>query len=208
MAYVYRYIDIQKKECIYVGIVKKSKDGAYDPLIQRHNQHKYNDAWYKEHGGIGNVAMQFIETESIGDADILETVYINFYSQTGQLYNKDKADGGGIHIVDCEAIIKEYEPLWFPFGIRQKWFSGTGAGIEMIESISAVFIDAEKLAIQLVDKKIRTYATEKDSFTEEGIRILAETVKTRLIEDLNEIRLADALIKGSPFLRETENGID
>lgn len=91
MGYLYRYIDIDKEEVIYVGKVMGMKDVGFDPLTRRHEQHKRDD-WYKTTGE-HNIVMQYIEC-SASDADILETWLINFYAPTGQLYNKEKADWG------------------------------------------------------------------------------------------------------------------
>ena len=92
MPYVYRYIDMTKQEVCYVGKVTRVKDVGYDPLRNRHEQHK-RESWYREIGD-SNICMQFIETKSHTDADIMETWLINFYCQTGQLVNKGKTEWG------------------------------------------------------------------------------------------------------------------
>jgi hypothetical protein len=89
MAFIYRYIDVKKRETIYVGKVKGEKDVFNDPLRRRHEQHK-KDAWYNPN----SVIMQYIECESHTDVDILETWLINYYDKTGQLVNKGKSGWG------------------------------------------------------------------------------------------------------------------
>ena len=90
MAYVYRYINLESREVIYIGKVKGTRDNWCDPLRARHEQHMRED-WYKENAE--NIIMQFIEIESHADADILETWLISKYG-TGQLLNKAKTGWG------------------------------------------------------------------------------------------------------------------
>ena len=92
MCYVYRYIDINRKEVVYIGKVTKDPDIGYDPLLNRHKQHK-NDEWYKNIGS-DYLVMQYIELENQCDADILETYLISIYDGTGQLANKAKTGWG------------------------------------------------------------------------------------------------------------------
>lgn len=89
MPYIYRYIDLDKGEVIYVGKVTKYKDVGYDPLRKRHEQHTRED-WYKDRE---NVLMQYVEVDSHCDADILETWLINYYDSE-QLLNSAKKDWG------------------------------------------------------------------------------------------------------------------
>lgn len=89
--YVYRYINLKKMETVYVGKVTRYKDVGYNPLRQRHNQHKGDD-WYKDIGE-ENLLLQYIELPSHADADILETWLINYYPK-GQLANKAKTNWG------------------------------------------------------------------------------------------------------------------
>lgn len=91
MAYVYRYIDFSKKEVVYIGKVTKEPDLGYDPLRNRHRQHK-GESWYKEIGD-ENLLLQYFEC-SHTDADILETWLINYYCETGQLVNISKMNWG------------------------------------------------------------------------------------------------------------------
>lgn len=91
MAYVYRYINLEKKEVCYIGKVTKDRDIGYEPLFNRHRQHK-TEEWYKEIGD-KNLLLQYFEC-SHTDADILETWLINYYCPTGQLVNISKANWG------------------------------------------------------------------------------------------------------------------
>ena len=91
MAYIYRYIDLEKREVCYIGKVTKDKTDTVDPLSNRHRQHK-GENWYKEIGD-ENILLQYIEC-SHTDADILETWLINYYGVTGQLVNMAKMNWG------------------------------------------------------------------------------------------------------------------
>ena len=90
MPYVYRYIDLDKCEVVYIGKVTKYKDFCTDPLLARHKQHT-REEWYK--GAEQNIVMQFVEVDSNTDADIFETWLISYYD-TGQLVNKAKTEWG------------------------------------------------------------------------------------------------------------------
>ena len=65
MAFVYRYIDLNAQEVVYIGKVTKGGDLDQDPLLRRHQQHTRED-WYKKNAD--NLVMQFIEVESHADA--------------------------------------------------------------------------------------------------------------------------------------------
>lgn len=91
MPYVYRYIDMNKDEVVYVGKVTKEKQDEYDPLKNRHLQHK-REEWYKEIG-FKDLCMQYIEVASPVDADIYESFLISYYN-TDQLVNKAKTGWG------------------------------------------------------------------------------------------------------------------
>ena len=91
MAYVYRYINLEKKEVVYIGKVTKEQDIGFDPLLNRHRQHR-GEQWYKEIGD-DNLLLQYFEC-SHTDADILETWLINYYCETGQLINISKTNWG------------------------------------------------------------------------------------------------------------------
>jgi len=91
MAYIYRYINLEKKEVVYIGKVTKEPALGCDPLLNRHRQHR-GEAWYKEIGD-ENLLLQYIEC-SHTDADILETWLINYYCSTGQLVNISKMNWG------------------------------------------------------------------------------------------------------------------
>lgn len=94
MPYVYRYIDLEKEEVVYVGKVTTYYDTdilAKDGLLSRHSQHQ-RESWYKEIGD-DNLMLQYIQLGSHTDADIYETWLISFYD-TGQLVNKAKTNWG------------------------------------------------------------------------------------------------------------------
>ena len=91
MPYVYRYIDMTKEEVCYIGKITKYKDVGYDPLVNRHEQHR-REEWYKAIGD-ENCILQYIEIDNHTDADILETWLIQYYDN-GQLYNKSKTGWG------------------------------------------------------------------------------------------------------------------
>lgn len=95
MAYVYRYINLKAKEVVYIGKVTKDHDVGFDPLLNRHRQHRGED-WYKEIGD-ENLLLQYFEC-SHTDADILETWLINYYCPTGQLVNISKMNWGKSNI--------------------------------------------------------------------------------------------------------------
>lgn len=99
MAFVYRYIDLNAQEVVYIGKVTKGGDIDPDPLLRRHQQHTRED-WYKKNAD--NLVMQFIEVESHADADILETWLISKYG-TGQLVNVSKT-GWGESKIDMWAL--------------------------------------------------------------------------------------------------------
>lgn len=107
MPYIYRYIDLEKEEVVYIGKVTKFNDVGYDPLRNRHEQHCRED-WYKNND---NLVMQFIELKNQCDADILETWLINFYD-TGQLLNKAKC-GWGRSNIDMWPIVSNQ---WRTYG--------------------------------------------------------------------------------------------
>ena len=105
MPYIYRYIDLEKQETIYVGKVTGFKDMWNDPLTRRHRQHE-RDEWYKANPD--NIIMQFIEINSNTDADILETWLINFYDSE-QLYNKSKTKMGKSALNLYESIFGRWQ---------------------------------------------------------------------------------------------------
>ena len=95
MPYVYRYIDMNRKEVVYVGKVTTYYDMdatcVNDGLVKRHAQHQRED-WYKSIGD-ENLLLQYIQLKSHVDADIAETWLISYYD-TGQLFNKSKTGWG------------------------------------------------------------------------------------------------------------------
>ena len=90
MAFIYRYIELEAQEVVYIGKVKSGNHKDMYPLQRRHEQHK-RAPWYKKNAD--NLVMQFIETKSHADADILETWLISQYA-TGQLANISKTGWG------------------------------------------------------------------------------------------------------------------
>lgn len=85
MSYVYRYIDLDKEEVVYIG---KVNGDELDCLTRRHEQHK-RDSWYT-----GSTIMQFKRLQTPADADIAETYLISMYAHTGQLANRAKTGWG------------------------------------------------------------------------------------------------------------------
>ena len=101
MPFVYRYIDLDKEEVVYIGKVTKGDlFNDFIPLQNRHEQHK-REEWYKN--ASDSMVMQYIETETHADADILETWLISYYD-TGQLVNKAKT-GWGKPMFDLSSVV-------------------------------------------------------------------------------------------------------
>lgn len=108
MAYVYRYINLDAREVVYIG---KVKGDEFENLIRRHKQHKRED-WYKENKN--NIIMQYAEVPTAADADILETIEIAYYADTNQLINKDKTSWGSPQLfLDGAGIL---ESRWRTYG--------------------------------------------------------------------------------------------
>ena len=101
VAFVYRYIDLEAQEVVYIGKVTKGCDADYNPLRRRHEQHM-REEWYTRNAD--NLVMQFIEVGSHADADILETWLISKYG-TGQLVNISKS-GWGESRIDMWALTR------------------------------------------------------------------------------------------------------
>lgn len=125
MPYVYRYIDIKAEEVIYVGKVTGHKDMYNDPLLKRHEQH-CREGWYRDRAD--DIIMQYIETKSHVDADMLESWLISYYD-TGQLINKAKT-GWGKSDIDLSSLF---------FGHWITWNRGSNGTRE------AVFAEMERL---------------------------------------------------------------
>lgn len=118
MPYVYRYIDMNTHECVYVGKVKSDADIGLDPLARRHDQHKRED-WYKEIGD-ENLLMQYIHVPTHADADILETFFISAYEGTGQLKNKAKTGWGRATVSVWKPTIEWSNYLTRPY-LQETW---------------------------------------------------------------------------------------
>ncbi len=85
MSFVYRYIDLDKEEVVYIG---KVNGDELDCLTRRHEQHK-RDSWYND-----STIMQFKRLRTPADADMAETYLISYYAHTGQLANIAKTSWG------------------------------------------------------------------------------------------------------------------
>ena len=128
MPFIYRYIDLQKEEVVYVGKVTTYHDQDFmhphNGIDERHNQHK-RDTWYMESDGDNNLLLQYIQLKTHTDADILETWLIQYYD-TGQLFNKAKL-GWGFPNIDLSSEVfgkwKDYkdELLYLDDMIRKKF---------------------------------------------------------------------------------------
>ena len=138
MAYVYRYIDLTKREVCYIGKVSGRKADGYDPLENRHKQHTYEE-WYKKIGE-KNIIMQYLEIETPADADIIETWLISKYANTGQLYNKGKATWGESRIkLDFIGISESQE--WEIFG----WSLSKGFALQ--EAFNTFLFSADRYSV-------------------------------------------------------------
>lgn len=159
MAYVYRYIDMNKRECVYIGKVMGDADIYVNPLERRHEQHKRDD-WYKEIGD-ENLLLQFTRVPTHADADILETYLISQYEDTGQLKNKAKVGWGKSCVVST--IIKWENYL--PYDQLDSWICDKLHSVARIISKSFEFQslnDAEKRSI---DEVRNIFSTIKKSET-------------------------------------------
>lgn len=107
MAFVYRYIDIDKNKVAYIG--KVTGEAENNALTKRHKQHKSTDYWYGEHGGDENLMLQFIELPSAADADIYETILISKGDQE-YLENRAKTGWG-----DVSFNLNIPEQDWIPY---------------------------------------------------------------------------------------------
>ena len=156
MAYVYRYIDIIKEEVVYVGKVTKNKNENYDPLTNRHNQHK-RDEWYKSNPN--NIAMQYIENLSPVDADILESWLISYYD-TDQLANKGKT-GWGKSDLDLSKFC-DYQ--WKNYGnftrTKQEIFSMVYSMVDRLINLSDGLRFNLNYALTILNNEIRELSQE------------------------------------------------
>jgi len=120
--YVYRYIDLRKKETIYIGYVQKCVSdigvNEIDKLIRRHKQHVNEDTWFnkkKKH----DYLMQYIRFESSCDAKIMESWLINQYEDTGQLENVAET-GCANSVLNLSNQFKDLKwSNYMPFDIKQ-----------------------------------------------------------------------------------------
>ena len=181
MSYVYRYVDAEKGECIYVGKVNGCNDIGVDPLSRRHNQHKRDD-WYKDHGGAENVFMEICEFEPQAEADIFETAMIAFYSETGQLEKKAKL-WGKQNIVDVQ------KQTWIPYG--SKWAKVAGE-----DPIDYLVEETTRKAKEYINRAFY----EKDvDITTIGL-VVADKV-TEALRDYKTAHLAFISSRKAPYLR-------
>lgn len=176
MPYVYRYIDIKQMEVVYIG---KVSGFSLDNLGSRHAAHQ-REQWYKDMGS-ANVLLQYIETESHADADILETYLISRYAHTGQLFNKAKADWGKSSI------------NWFP-GINAVWHDYDTSLTMGGYSVASATQDFARTVAGLSDSD-RSYA-ETQGLIEKEAQKFAERVIGQAAKD----KTATALSTASRYL--------
>lgn len=181
MSYVYRYVDAEKGECIYVGKVNGCKDFGCDPLSSRHGQHKRDD-WYKKHGGSENVFMEYCELETAAEADMVETAMIAFYSETGQLENKAKIWGK-------QSILDISKLLWIPYG--SKWSSQM-----KIDPIEFLVSETTKKAKEYID-----WAFNKKNYDINTIGLVVADKVTEALKEYKTANLAWLCHDKSPYLR-------
>ena len=97
-SFVYEYIDKNDNLVKYVGIVNKQT------LLERHNQHLYNDKWCNEK----DFYIRFIVVNNRSEAEALESHLIALH-KTYNYYNKAKT-GWGIN-----SLLLSYTPNWLVF---------------------------------------------------------------------------------------------
>lgn len=181
MSYVYRYVDAEKGECIYVGKVNGCKDFGCDPLSSRHNQHKRDD-WYKNHGGAENVFMEYCELKTAAEADIVETAMIAFYSGTGQLENKAKIWGE-------QSVLDITNLIWIPYG--SKWAKENGS-----DPIDYLVAETTKRAKEYID-----WAFHKKEYDIQTIGLVVADKVTEALKDYKTAHLAWICGEKRPYLR-------
>lgn len=162
MPFVYRYIDLEAHQVVYVGKVTKDREGNNNPIQRRHEQHM-REEWHKKNSN--NLIMQYIEVHSHADADILETWLISQYGATGQLFNVSK-NSWGISDIDLwpvvtgkwrtyqrgcgqakEAIYHAAEVLYqMTEGLEYNVNSSTGVFMDMIRDIVSEKAKVERLS--------------------------------------------------------------
>ena len=94
---IYKYVDAETKEVVYVG---KSNN-----LKKRLFEHVYFgdiSKWFAEN----NYEVYVIETSNRADADILETAFINYYMPK---YNKFKMYGVAQTLIDLKPFFEKWE---------------------------------------------------------------------------------------------------
>lgn len=95
---VYEYIDKNDGVVKYVGIVYKQT------LLQRHNQHLYNDKWCNE----SDFYIRYVTLKNRSEAEALEAHLIALH-KTYDYYNTAKNDWG------INSMLENYNPEWMEF---------------------------------------------------------------------------------------------
>ena len=142
MPYIYRYIDIENEEVVYIGKVQGVNDMWNNPLKKRHNQHKH-DEWYKQIGN-KNLIMQYIELNNHADADILETWLISKYANTGQLKNKAKTRWGESNLELSDEVFGKWKTYGKNIALTENAIKS-----EMLPLIQTLIANSEGLEINI-----------------------------------------------------------
>ena len=153
MPFVYRYIDIEAREVVYVGKVAKGGADNCTPLDVRHRQHTYEE-WYK--GNACNLVMQYMEVDTVADADILETWLISQYGPD-QLVNISKSRWGKSRIVLWSIVTGRWKTY-------RKYDMDNAAIDALHKCIEMVSYDADTSAGLFCDM-VKDIETEKDKIS-------------------------------------------